>query len=146
MSVKPIPEGYHTITPYLIANEVKKLIDFLKAAFDAEIIFKSENPDGSVRHAEIKIGDSMLMMGAAGDSYPAMPCSMYLYVSDTDEVYKKAMNAGAESMMEPADQFYGDRNAGVKDFSGNIWWIGTHIEDVSEEEMKKREEEFGKNK
>lgn len=140
MSVKPIPEGYHTVTPYLIVEEAQKFMDFIKKAFDAEIRFVSMHGD-KVGHAEIKIGDSMMMLSQAMESHPAMPTGIYLYVPDTDAVYKKAIEAGATSIMEPADQFYGDRSGGVKDFAGNFWWIGTHIEDVSEDELKRRMKE-----
>lgn len=146
MAVNPIPVGYHTLTPYLMVKEAQKFMDFLKKAFDAEIRFVSMHGD-SIGHAEIKIGDSMLMLSQANDSHPASPTGLYLYVPDTDAVYKKAIEAGAESVMAPADQFYGDRSGGVKDFAGNYWWIGTHIEDVPEEELKRRmKEEMEKRK
>ncbi len=138
MSVKPIPTGFHTLTPYLAVNGASKLIDFLKRAFDAQENYCSKAPDGSVMHAQLKIKDSMLMVSDANGAFPAMPSFIYMYVENTDKVYNQAMQAGAISIMEPADQFYGDRNAGVKDPAGNMWWIATHIEDVSEEELKKR--------
>lgn len=140
MAVKPIPEGYNTVTPYLIVKGVPALIDFLKQAFDAKEIERHSQPDGSVMHAEVKIGDSILMMGEAAGKWSPMPAGFYLYVTDTDAVYKRAMQSGATSVMEPMDQFYGDRNAGVKDPSGNQWWIATHKEDVSREELAKRAE------
>lgn len=145
MSVNPIPEGYHTVTPYLVIKDAQKFITFLQKAFDAVEIERSESAVGKIRHAEIKIGDSMVMITDASEQYTAFPGQFYLYVKDTDTVYKKALAAGAESVMEPADQFYGDRNAGVKDSFGNTWWIGTHIENVSSEEIKIREENL-KNK
>ena len=144
MAVKPIPEGFHTVTPYLTVKGIPQLIKFMKEAFDAKELFKMDNPDGAVMHAEIKVGDSIIMMGEAGENHQPMPCSLYLYVEDADKVYDRAIKAGATSIMKPADQFYGDRNAGVKDSSGNTWWIGTHIEDVSPEEMEKRHEEYMK--
>lgn len=138
MSVKPIPEGFHSVTPYLVAEGVARLLDFLEQAFDAQETERMQRPDGSVMHAQVKIGDSMLMMGEPmGDSKP-MPCALYLYVDDTDAVYQRALAAGAASVSEPSDQFYGDRNAGVKDPSGNLWWIATHQEDVSHDEMMRR--------
>src|SRR4030081_1144777 len=140
MAVKPIPDGYHTVTPYLIVPGVAKLIDFLKAAFDAKEIHRMATPDGRIMHAEVKIGDSPVMLGEPMGEWKPMPCMMYLYVKDTDAVYNQALKAGATSAMEPADQFYGDRNAGVKDGTGNLWWIATHKEDVAPEEMKKRSE------
>ena len=137
MAVKPIPDGYHTVTPYLTVQGVPKLIDFLKQAFEAQEIERMTQPDGTIGHAEVRIGDSVVMMGEARDEWKPMPSGIYLYVNDTDAVYKRALQAGATSIMEPADQFYGDRSAGVKDSSGNHWWIATHKEDVSPEELKK---------
>jgi uncharacterized glyoxalase superfamily protein PhnB len=136
--VRTIPEGYHSVTPYLIVEGASRLIDFMKQAFGAHEIERMAMPDGTIRHAEVKVGDSMIMMGEAGGEWKAMPFSLYLYVDDADAVYRRALQAGATSLMEPADQFYGDRNAGVKDPSGNLWWIATHKEDVAPEELKKR--------
>jgi uncharacterized glyoxalase superfamily protein PhnB len=139
MAVKAIPDGYHAITPYLVVPGVAKLLDFLKEAFGAEETHpRMTRPDGTVMHAEVRIGDSRVMLGEASDRFPAMPGSLYLYVPDTDALYRRALAAGATSLMEPADQFYGDRNAGVKDPSGNAWWIATHKEDVSHEELVRR--------
>jgi PhnB protein len=89
-------------------------------------------------HAEVFIGDSAVMMGEPVGETPALPGSLYLYVEDTDSTYRRAIDAGATSLMEPANQFYGDRNAGIKDPSGNMWWIATHVEDVTPEEMARR--------
>jgi PhnB protein len=139
MSVKPIPAGYHTVTPYLTVADARKAIDFLKRAFDAKTAETlSEDSEGNIRHAEIKIGDSMVMVGQARDEWKARPSAFYLYVPDCDGWYKRAMQAGAKSLMEPADQFYGDRNAGVEDPAGNYWWIAPHIEDVSPDELDRR--------
>jgi PhnB protein len=138
MAVKPIPEGFHTVTPYLLVTDARRLIEFLKQAFGAELVHLSTRPDGGVMHAQVRIGDSPVMMGEVTGEWKPMLGSLYLYVPDTDAVYRRALQAGGTSVMEPADQFYGDRNAGVKDPVGNVWWIGTHIEDVSEEEMARR--------
>jgi PhnB protein len=140
MAVRPIPEGFHTVTPYLTVEGVAKLLEFLKEVFDAQVTERVERPDGTVGHAEVRIGDSMIMMGEAQDG-KTMPGSLYVYVSDTDATYRRALQAGATSLMEPADQFYGDRNAGVQDPAGNRFWIATHIEDVPPEEMARRAEE-----
>ena len=141
MAVKPIPEGHHTVTPYITVPGVANLVDFLKRAFGAQETYPMmRRPDGTVMHAEVKIGDSVIMMGEPMGEFKAMPASLYLYVDDTDAVYQRALQAGATSLMEPADQFYGDRNAGIKDVSGNRWWIATHKEDVPPEEMAKRAE------
>ncbi len=138
MAIKPIPEGYHSVTPYLVVQGVARLIDFLTQAFDAEEVHRTADATGTVRHAEIKIGDSHVMLGESSGAWAAMPCAMYLYVRNVDATYKQAIKAGATSLGEPADQFYGDRSAGVKDFAGNIWWIATHVEDVSNEEIGRR--------
>jgi PhnB protein len=135
MAVEAIPEGYHTITPYLIAEGVPRLLDFLERAFDAREVHRLAGPDGSIAHVEYRIGDSMLMLSEARGEWKPMPTCIYLFVNDIDAVYKRALEAGATSLMEPADQFYGDRNAGVKDASGNSWWIATHIEDLAPEEL-----------
>ncbi len=138
MPVQPIPQGYHSVTPCLVVRGAARLIDFLKQAFAAEEIDRFEGPDGSIMHAEIKIGDSMLMLGEASEQFPAQPAALCLYVPDTDAVYRRAVDAGGTSLREPADQVYGDRSAGVADPSGNSWWIATHVEDVSREEMERR--------
>lgn len=140
MAVKPIPEGYHSVTPYIIVNGVDKLIEFLKLSFDAREVERLSGPDGRIAHAEVRIGDSVIMMGEPlGDSQP-MPASIYVYVNDTDAVHARALRAGAASVRAPADQFYGDRSAGVKDQHGNMWWIATHKEDVPPDELKRRAE------
>lgn len=136
MSVKAIPEGFHSVTPYLLVKDGAKLIEFVERAFGAEQVERLEDPDGTVRHAQVKIGDSFVMLGTPQGE--PMPSSLYLYVPDCDAVYAQALAAGATSIMEPADQFYGDRGAGVTDPCGNLWWIGTHIEDVSHEELQRR--------
>jgi PhnB protein len=138
MSVKPIPDGYHSVTPYLVIGGAAKLIDFLKEAFGAQEILRMPGPEGRIMHAEVKIGDSRIMMGEAQGQWQPMPSMLYLYVEDCDAIYKRAMAAGATSVSEPADMFYGDRHGAVKDPSGNIWYISTHTEDVSAEEMEKR--------
>ncbi len=139
--VKAIPDGYHTITPYLTVSDLPRLLEFIKAAFGADVYEAMEDANGKVRHAEAKIGDSRVMMGQAREEWPARPAALYLYVEDADATYQAAIAAGAKSIMEPADQFYGDRNAGVEDPAGNQWWISTHVEDVSPEEMERRAKE-----
>src|SRR5262245_16627607 len=110
-TVKPIPDEYRTVTPFLVVKQVPKLIDFLKRVFDATEKEMMAQEDGTIRHAELKIGDSIIMMGEAVEPREPMPGMFYIYVEDTDAVYKRALEAGATSVMEPADQFYGDRNA-----------------------------------
>lgn len=142
MRVQPIPPGFHTVTPYLIVVGAARLIEFLKSAFGAVEVSRNSGPDGSVMHAEIRIGTSMVMLSEASAKFPAMPTAIYLYVPDVDSTYARAMKAGATSLMQPSDQFYGDRNAGVRDASGNQWFIGTRIEDVSPDEIDRRHAEM----
>ncbi len=142
MAVRPIPEGYHTVTPYLIAEDVDGVISFLREAFGAEELYRMHGPDGGVWHAELQLGDSRLMLGGASEQFPPRPAVLYLYVEDVDATYRRALAAGATSVMEPADQFYGDRHGGVQDLAGNQWWIATHIEDVSPEELERRREAY----
>lgn len=134
----PVPDGFRTVTPFLVVNDGARIIEFLQAAFGAVVRDRMDMPDGSLAHAELKIGDSMIMMGQGNSQWPPMPCMIYLYLPDCDAAYRSAIATGGESLQEPANQFYGDRNARVKDPSGNQWLIGTHIEDVAPEEMARR--------
>lgn len=139
MSVNPIPETYTAVTPYVITPDVAGLIAFLKATFFAEeAIERMNRADGSVMHTEVRISGAPIMMGEPMEGFPAMPSMVYIYVADVDASYQRALAAGATPVMSPADQFYGDRNAGVRDEWGNMWWIGTHVEDVAPEELKAR--------
>jgi PhnB protein len=138
MATQPIPDGFHTVTPFLNIKGARAFIAFLEDAFDARALYCMDAPDGSVRHAQVRIGDSMVMVSESCEQWPATPGALYLYVPDVDAVYAKAVRAGATSIMAPADQFYGDRNAGVRDPYGNVWWIGTHIEDVAPDELERR--------
>ncbi len=136
--VKAIPEGFHTITPFLVFDNAQGFAEFLEKGLGAKIhdCYKTGN---TIKHATAKVENSMLMFADANEHHPAAPGSMfYLYVEDADAWYQRALKAGATSMMEPSDQFYGDRHGGVKDAWGNQWWFATHIEDVSDEEMEKR--------
>lgn len=135
---KPIPDGFHSVTPFLVAKGIPKLIEFLQKAFNGKEVERCAGPDGMVLHAEVKIGDSIVMMGEARGGCEAMPCSVYLYVPNVDETYKQALRAGGKSEMEPVDMFYGDRSGAVKDPAGNTWWIATHVEDVPREEIERR--------
>ena len=131
------PEGYHTVTPYLVVEDVERLITFLKEAFDAEESERVPSPDGTTRHAEVRIGDSVVMMGTARGK-PSMPGMLYVYTEDIDTAYSRALKAGGESIAQPENQFYGDRSAGVKDSQGNIWYIATRVENLSEDELRER--------
>jgi PhnB protein len=141
MAVKPIPEGYHTVTPYLYVKGAARLIDFLKQAFGAEETFRIGH-DGMVMHAVAKIGDSLVMISDVMGEDGPMSTMLFLYVEDVDTVYKRAVQAGGTSVEEPKDQFWGDRAGAVKDAFGNIWWIATHVEDVSKEELERRQREM----
>ena len=136
--VKPIPEGYHSVTPYMMVEGADQLIEFLKRAFGATEALRLAGPDGKVGHAEIRVGDSMLMVSEARGEWKAKPASFYLYVEDVDAVYRRALDAGGTSLGEVKDQFYGDRSGGVLDPCGNMWWVATHIEDMSGEELERR--------
>jgi uncharacterized glyoxalase superfamily protein PhnB len=147
MAAKPIPNGYHTVTPYLTVRGAEKVIEFLKQAFGAEMpeeIIK--RPDGSIMHAQVKIGDSRVMIADESEMAKATPSTLYLYVPNVDSVYQLAIKAGGKSVMEPSDMFYGDRSGCVKDPSGNSWFMATHKEDVAPQELQKRAEAFSKEK
>lgn len=137
-NVRPIPQGFHTVTPYITASDARAVIDFLQRAFDATVFERIDDDKGRIRHAQLKVGDSVLMLTDGNDECRPAPAAFYLYVEDVDGAYARALRAGGESVMEPADQFYGDRNAGVRDACGNTWWLATHIEDVSSEEIAHR--------
>jgi PhnB protein len=136
--MKPMPEGFHTITPYLVVEGAEPFLDFVERAFAAIVTERIKLPEGGIRHAEARIGDSMLMIGEAKEGWPAMPSLLHLYVEDVDAAYQRALQAGATSITPPADQLYGDRAAGVKDNWGNSWWLATHVEDVAPEEVNRR--------
>jgi PhnB protein len=125
-AVNPIPEGFHSITPYLVVEGADRFLEFLKQAFGAEQKLRVPRPDGRIMHAEVRIGDSPVELADANAQYPARPTAIHLYVSDADAVYHRALQAGATSTHEPVDQPYGDREAGVKDAFGNYWYIATH--------------------
>lgn len=142
MKLKPIPDDRPQVTPYLVVPGVAKLIEFLRIVLGAEEVHRTAMPDGRIAHAEVRIGSGNIMMGEPYGEMKPMPASVFVYVNDTDAAYRRALEAGATSLMEPADQFHGDRYGGVEDASGNRWWFATHIEDVSPEEMKRREAAF----
>ena len=145
-SVKPIPDGYTAVTPYLTIKGASEAIDFYKKAFGAEESFRMNGPDGKIVHAEIRIGGAVIMLHDEAPQWKALSpktigdtaCSVMLYVNDVDTVVKRAVDAGATLTMEVADQFYGDRMGGVTDPFGHKWSIGTHIEDVPPDELNRR--------
>jgi len=137
--IKPVPEGHHTVTPYLLVNQASDLISFLKSAFGAEEVLRFTTTDGTrIHHAEVRIGDSIVMLADANKDYPPINAMIHLYVEDTDDVYQAALQAGAISLREPADQLHGERTAGVKDAFGNQWWLATRTEDLSIQEINER--------
>jgi len=139
MSAKPkaVPAGYQSVIPYFAVTDPGALLEFVVAAFGAEPGLAMRSPDGAVQHAEARIGDCVLMMGRTQSGRQNMT---YMYVPDVDAVYRRAMAApgAAKSLREPTDEWYGDRSAGVEDSQGNQWWLATHVEDVSPEELAAR--------
>lgn len=149
-SVKPIPEGFHTITPSLIVRDAAKAIDFYKKALDAEELVRMPSPDGKIVHAELKIGDSIIFLS---DEMPQSPAKspqtlggvtgvLNLYVQDVDKSFQRALDAGAKVAMPVADQFWGDRYGSLTDPFGYTWGIGTHKEDLNPQQMQERMKTF----
>lgn len=141
--VNPIPSGYHTVTPYIVVPNAGSVIDFAKQAFGATERMRHLDDAGRVMHAEITIGDSVVMIGEPTEEWKPMPATLHLYVKDSDATYRQAISAGGRSLREPRTEFYGDRMAGVADAQGNQWWLSTHVEDVSPEEMERRAKQQG---
>ena len=148
MPVSPIPEGYHSVTPYLVIKNAAAAIEFYKKAFGAVELFRMPAPGSKIRHAEIKIGDSPVMladeypdMGFKGpESFGGTPVSLMIYVDDVDNIYPQAIAAGGKELRPLQNQFYGDRSGTLIDPFGHVWTIGMHVEDISEEELAKRAE------
>ncbi|WP_027158891.1 VOC family protein [Methylobacter luteus] len=148
MTVRPIPDGYHNITPYLCIKGATEAIEFYKRAFDAAEVFRLVTPGGEIGHAEIRIGDSSLMLSDACDQSPlrnpqsqgGSSIGLYLYVADVDAQFAKAVGAGAKVISPLLDQFYGDRTGTLEDPFGHIWYLASHIEDLSHEEISRRAE------
>ena len=132
------PEGYQSVIPYLHVSGAARVIGFMKEVFEAKEIAFYPRPDGTVGHAALRIGDSVIELADVSAEWPAMPCALQVYVPDTDLAYNRALKAGANSLLPPATQFYGDRTASVRDSCGNNWYIATQIEVVSREEVDKR--------
>jgi PhnB protein len=145
MPVKAKPDGYNTITPYLVVSDGAKAIEFYKKAFGATERFRMGRPDGKIGHAELQFGDSVLMlsdecleMGAKAPQGGGLPVTLYLYMDNVDAVVDRAVSAGATLKRAVATQFYGDRSGGVEDPFGHTWYVATHVEDVSPDELQKR--------
>lgn len=145
-AVRPIPEGYHSVTPYLCVRNAAEALSFYKEAFGAEEMFRHQQPDGRVGHAEIRIGDSRIMLAdefpeiefRSPQHYRGSPIGIHLYVEDVDATVNRAIKAGAHLVHQVKDQFYGDRNGTVEDPYGHRWFISTHVEEVSMEELERR--------
>jgi uncharacterized glyoxalase superfamily protein PhnB len=145
MAKLPRPPGHHTVTPGFIVPHAAKVLAFLERAFGGKVVDKFEGPGGTIAHCELMLGDSVVMFGDAGREMPAMPASMSYYVDDgaaVDAAYARAIDAGAKSLKEPANQFYGYRTASVEDPGGNHWTICAVVEQVSKEEMMRRMQEL----
>jgi len=146
MAVKPVPEGYNTVTPYLAVDDASAAIEYYKKAFGAKERVRMDTPDGKIGHAEVEIGDSLVMLSASFPQATTRPpaelggtsASVFLYVDDVDAVVRKAVDAGATVTMDVADQFWGDRFGSIRYPFGHIWSIATHVEDVAPEEMAER--------
>ena len=121
-----IPEGFRSLTPYLIVTGATTFLDFIQNAFGAAENYLMRDPDGIVRHAEARIGDAMIEFAEAGPEWSAMPAGLHFYVKNADDVYARALKAGGTSLYEPANRDYGDRESGVRDPAGNFWFIATH--------------------
>ncbi len=145
-NVKPIPDGYHTVTPYLIVRGAAKALEFYEKAFGAEVVFRLDMGGGKVGHAEIRIGDSMIILAdehpemgyKSPEAYGGTPTGICLYVEDVDARAKQAIAAGAKVLRPVQDQFYGDRSGTFSDPFGHVWTIATHKEDLTPEEIGKR--------
>ncbi|MDZ4685166.1 MAG: VOC family protein [Planctomycetaceae bacterium] len=145
-NVKPIPDGYHTLTPYLIVRGGKAALEFYKKAFGATEVLRLDMPDGNIAHAEMKIGDSIFMMGEENEQYQChsplklggTPLGLMVYVKDADAAYNQAIAAGATVLRPIKNQFYGDRSGTVTDPFGHQWTVATHVEDVPHEELMQR--------
>lgn len=152
MAVKPIPDGYHTVTPYLIVKDARKALDWYGQTLGATELFRMDSPDGRIMHSEMRVGDSVVMLA---DEFPEMssewkgpaslggtPVTLFLYSEDCDALFNKAVAAGAKGDQAPEDMFWGDRHGRFTDPFGHKWSVATHKEDVSPEEMKRRQEKW----
>ena|SRR5579862_2119567 len=137
-NVKWKPDGYTTVSPYLVVSDAGALMDFVKSVFGAAETMRMPGPDGKLMHGEARIGDTVVMMGTVSDPAKQKHAMLHIYVEDADAVYKRALEAGATGVRPVANQFYGDRAGGFDDAFGNTWYVSTHVEDVSPEELKRR--------
>ncbi len=135
------PEQYNIIDPYIVVKGAPAFIDFLKAAFDAKEAMRIPNPDGTIGHAEVRVGDAVLLMFDSSDSWPATPAFLRIYVPDADKAYDAALKAGAVTVTEPMESFLGERGGRVRDPVGNVWWIISRVAELTPEEIGKRASE-----
>jgi PhnB protein len=135
MPVQNPPPGYHAVSPYLTVEAVAELLEFILKVFEGQVVEKLTRADGTVGHCEVRIGDSIVMLGHAVDPSQVRPATLYVYVPDVDATYKRGLEQGAKGEREPVEQYYGDRSGGFIDRWGNHWWIATHVKDVSSEEI-----------
>jgi PhnB protein len=138
MAVSYKPSDTQCVIPYLVVPDAEQELTFVKEVFGAKEVNVFRDTEGRIAHAQVTIGDSVVMMAQANDQWLSLPAAIYIYVPDADEAYNRALAKGAISVMQPADQFYGDRHGGVKNSNGVQWWMATHIEDVSNEELERR--------
>jgi len=146
VSVKPIPEGYRSITPYLVVKGAARAIDFYKQAFGATEILRFPGANNMIMHAELRIGDSVIMLAdempngpyRSPDAFGGSPVSLMIYIENVDDVFNRALSLGSRQIREVEDQFYGDRSGNLIDPFGHVWTVATHVEDVSPEEMQRR--------
>ena len=138
MTIKPVPDGYTTVTPWLISRDTARLINYVQQAFGATEISRLTSDEGRVQHAEVRIGDAIVMMFDAAPGWPPTPGFLRLYVDDADQVHRRAVAAGGTSVTEVTHLFFGDRVGRVRDPLGHVWWIQTRVEEVSPEEMQRR--------
>lgn len=137
--VRAVPEGFHTVTPYLVVENAPRFMSFVEKAFNGKTTFVMNDPEnGKVMHATMKIGDSTIMLCDAMENAPAQTAILYLYVDDADQLFKQATRENATVVHEIENQFYGDRVGAVKDEWGIVWWVGTHVEEVEEKELERR--------
>jgi len=146
MKVNTTPNGWHSVTPCLAVSDAARLIDFLRQAFDASEQTRITRPDGTVLYAEVRLGDSLVLISDPKDKWQPRPSLLNFYVPDVDAAFRRAIAAGAKPVREPADMFHGDRQACVRDVSGNDWFITTHIEDLSADEIQKQATDIYKQK
>ena len=146
MATKPIPVGYHAVTPYLMVAGAQKFIDFMTTVFGASVREQMKRPDGRIGHTELVLGDSMVMLSEADGEHAATPIMLHVYVDDADAAFERAVRAGGSVVAPITNQFYGDRSGGVKEPAGNTIWIATHVEDVAPDQLQRRATEAMKGK